>query len=321
MDKALLDKLSEITEEEMRLKSGEKLDISAYSGNDSGIVDSKKLLKTGSLITVRPNTRFTSFPRHKHNYIEMVYVLKGKQTHIIENENKIVLHEGGLLMMNQHVYHETEYSSQNDIAVNFIILPEFFDTAIEMAGNKSIIAEFIFSGLSSESRSIDYIYFDIKDDVPVKNLIENLMWSAVFKKGSRRIDQITMGLLIMSLMRSPKLSVTGKNATSAESTAMLALKEIDENYKFASLSSVAEKNHVSAAYVSKAVKLATGKTFKELLCDKRLKRAAELLKTSRLTVDEIIRYVGYENSSYFYKAFFEKYKMTPKSYRLGSKVK
>ncbi len=321
MDKALLDKLSEITEEEMRLKSGEKLDISAYSGNDSGIVDSKKLLKTGSLITVRPNTRFTSFPRHKHNYIEMVYVLKGKQTHIIENENKIILHEGGLLMMNQHVYHETKYSSQNDIAVNFIILPEFFDTAIEMAGNKSIISEFIFSGLSSESRSIDYIYFDIKDDVPVKNLIENLMWSAVFKKGSRRIDQITMGLLIMSLMRSPKLSVTGKNATSAESTAMLALKEIDENYKFASLSSVAEKNHVSVAYVSKAVKLATGKTFKELLCDKRLKRASELLQSSMLTTDEIIRYVGYENSSYFYKAFFKKFGMTPKSYRLGGKVK
>ena len=321
MDKALLDKLSEITEEEMRLKSGEKLDISAYSGNDSGIVDSNKLLKTGSLITVRPNTRFTSFPRHKHNYIEMVYVLKGKQTHIIENENKIILHEGGLLMMNQHVYHETKYSSQNDIAVNFIILPEFFDTAIEMAGNKSIISEFIFSGLSSESRSIDYIYFDIKDDVPVKNLIENLMWSAVFKKGSRRIDQITMGLLIMSLMRSPKLSVTGKNATSAESTAMLALKEIDENYKFASLSSVAEKNHVSVAYVSKAVKLATGKTFKELLCDKRLKRASELLQSSMLTTDEIIRYVGYENSSYFYKAFFKKFGMTPKSYRLGGKVK
>ena len=321
MDKALINKLSEITEEEMRLKSGEKLDISAYSGNDLGVVDSKKLLKTGSLITVRPNTRFTSFPRHKHNYIEMVYVLKGKQTHIIENENEIVLNEGGLLMMNQHVYHETKYSSQNDIAVNFIILPEFFDTAIEMAGNKSIIAEFIFSGLSSESRSIDYIYFDIKDDVPVKNLIENLMWSAVFKKGSRRIDQITMGLLIMSLMRSPKLSVIGKNATSAESTAMLALKEIDENYKFASLSSVAEKNHVSAAYVSKAVKLATGKTFKELLCGKRLKRASELLKTSGLTVDEIIRYVGYENSSYFYKAFFEKYKMTPKNYRLSGKVK
>ena len=99
MDKALINKLSEITEEEMRLKSGEKLDISAYSGNDLGVVDSKKLLKTGSLITVRPNTRFTSFPRHKHNYIEMVYVLKGKQTHIIENENEIVLNEGGLLMM------------------------------------------------------------------------------------------------------------------------------------------------------------------------------------------------------------------------------
>ena len=63
------------------------------------------------------------------------------------------------------------------------------------------------------------------------------------------------------------------------------------------------------------VKATTGKTFKTLLCERRLDRAAELLISSDLTADEIIRYVGYENSSYFYRAFFKRFEMTPKSYR------
>lgn len=315
MNSLLLEKLSEITSEEQKLQRGEKLDISAYSSDDSATIDSKKLLKYGNLITVRPNTRFTAFPKHKHNYIEMVYVCKGSQKHIIGNDTQIVLKQGELLLMNQYVFHETAYTGKDDIAVNFIILPEFLDTALEMAGAKSLPGKFILSGLSSKSRAINYLCFDVSDNLPVENLLENLIWSIVFGKRSKRIERITMGLLILSLMNSPDISVTGENASAAERVAISAMKEIDENYKSASLGAVAKENNVSAAYVSKAVKTTTGKTFKTLLCERRLDRAAELLRTTDLTANEIIGYVGYENSSYFYRAFSDRFKMTPKAYR------
>ncbi len=315
MDPKLLEKLSQITKEEEKLKNGEKLDISAYASDDSATVDSRKLLKYGNLITVRPNTRFTAFPKHKHNYIEMVYVCKGSQKHIIGNDTQIVLKEGELLLMNQYVFHETAYTGKDDIAINFIILPEFLDTALEMAGAKSLLGRFILSGLSSKNRAINYLHFDVSDNLPVKNLLENLIFSIVFEKRSKRIERITMGLLILSLMNSKELSVTEENASSAESIAIAAMREIDDNYKSASLGAVAKENNVSIAYVSKAVKATTGKTFKTLLCERRLDRAAELLISSDLTADEIIRYVGYENSSYFYRAFFKRFEMTPKAYR------
>ena len=53
--------------------------------------------------------------------------------------------------------------------------------------------------------------------------------------------------------------------------------------------------------------------------EKRLTKAALLLKNTALSVGDIIVMVGYENTSYFYRIFTEKYGMSPKSYRKKEK--
>ena len=58
-----------------------------------------------------------------------------------------------------------------------------------------------------------------------------------------------------------------------------------------------------------------GKPFRLLLQEYRLKAAEELLRSSRLPVEEVIRAVGYENTSHFYRAFQELYGETPHKYR------
>ncbi|HRM89934.1 MAG TPA: helix-turn-helix transcriptional regulator, partial [Thomasclavelia ramosa] len=56
-------------------------------------------------------------------------------------------------------------------------------------------------------------------------------------------------------------------------------------------------------------------TFKQLIQEERLKAAANLLKTTSLPIVEIMQEVGYENITYFYKIFKEKFKITPSIYR------
>lgn len=51
-----------------------------------------------------------------------------------------------------------------------------------------------------------------------------------------------------------------------------------------------------------------------------MNQAVYLLSNSKLSVSDIIESVGYDNSSYFYRIFKEKYGMSPKEYR-GRKVK
>lgn len=58
----------------------------------------------------------------------------------------------------------------------------------------------------------------------------------------------------------------------------------------------------------------------QLLVFKRLRQAAYLLKNTKVSVEDIIVVVGYDNSSYFHRIFKEQYGMTPKKYRDGTET-
>ena len=55
---------------------------------------------------------------------------------------------------------------------------------------------------------------------------------------------------------------------------------------------------------------------KELLQKHRMETAARLLRRSDWNIQQIITYVGYENTSYFYRLFHERYGLSPREYRL-----
>ena len=78
---------------------------------------------------------------------------------------------------------------------------------------------------------------------------------------------------------------------------------------------VARTYGVSLAYVSECVRTQTGKTYKELLQKHRMETAARLLRRSDLNIQQIITQVGYENTSYFYRLFHERYGQSPREYR------
>lgn len=102
MNQQLIRELSQITEEEQRILDGDpSIDPAIYSDSPAFVIDSRKMLQKGKLIQVRPHTRFVHFPRHTHNYVEMIYMCSGQTVHVI-NGSKIVLRTGELLILNQH---------------------------------------------------------------------------------------------------------------------------------------------------------------------------------------------------------------------------
>ena len=104
-------------------------------------------------------------------------------------------------------------------------------------------------------------------------------------------------------------------AVSRDALVRAALQEITQNYREASLSNVARAYGVSLAYVSECVRAQTGRTYKELLQKHRMETAARLLRRSDLNIQQIIAQVGYENTSYFYRLFHERYGLSPREYR------
>lgn len=317
MNSKLLARLAEITPEEQSILQGQtNVDKNLYTEAENFTVDSKKMLKKGKLIDIRPHTRFVHFPKHCHNYIEIIYMCEGETTHIINSSTKIVLQKGGLLFLNQYSYHEIMPAGQNDIGVNFIILPEFFDDTFEMIEKDSIIGRFLISTLRQDDCSGQYLHFKVADVVPVQNLVENLVWSLVnHQDNKRKINQYTMGLLFTQLMNySDRIDIAMEEQYDRHLT-LTVLRYIEEHYKEASLTELAVQMNQPVYQLSRLIKFSTGSTFKELLQEKRLGKAAYYLSKTNLSVSDIISAIGYDNTSYFYRIFKTKYGMSPKEYR------
>ena len=118
----------------------------------------------------------------------------------------------------------------------------------------------------------------------------------------------------MKQMQNFPLETRG-DTVSRDALVQAALQEITQNYREASLSNVARTYGVSLAYVSECVHAQTGRTYKELLQKHRMETAARLLRRSDLNIQQIISQVGYENTSYFYRLFHERYGQSPREYR------
>lgn len=312
MREDLMQELRRITEEEEQLLAGGQVDRSLYTTGSTFLIDSDKLLAKGKLITVRPHTRFAAFPLHTHNYVEIMYMCSGQTVHHVEGRPPLTLRKGELLFLNQQASHSVERAGEEDVGVNFIVLPQFFDYALNLIGTDNVLGRFVLSGLKQSGGEMSCLHFRVAEAPTVQNLVENLVWSLVHPQpNGRRINQATMGLLLLQL-----LNYTGDlEEASGNGAVLAALREIEENYRTADLTHLAAKLHVSLPYLSAAVHRTTGRTFKDLLLEKRLSKAAQLLRETRLTTQDIILAVGYENTSYFYRVFRSRYGVTPRDYR------
>lgn len=316
MNPTLLEKLNIITPEEQEILSGNKqINKHIYMSLTSDVVDNKKLLDQNMLIQVRPHTRFVHFPKHKHNYIEVIYMCQGRTIHIVNGE-EIELREGEILFLSQNATQEIFPAQFEDIAVNFIILPEFFDRTLQMIGEEdNQLRDFIIGCLKNEENPVSYLHFKVSNELPIQNLMENLIWAILHDQYNyRSINQITMGLIFLQLINYTDKLTVGKQQYEQELTIKL-LRFIEENYKEGQLSHLAEELHCELYWLSRMVKKLTGKNYTELLQMKRLSQAAFLLTTTKLSVADISCAVGYDNISYFHRIFCKRFKVTPKEYR------
>lgn len=316
MNKDLLDKLSEITPEEQDILSGRtEIDTRLYMSEESGKFDSALLLEQGRLITLRPHTRFVHFPRHTHNFIEMVYMCQGQTRHEI-NDSEILLNEGEILLLSQNATQEIYPADKDDIAVNFIILPQFFDTTLQLMGeDKNQIRDFLIDCLRGEKSGTGYLLFKISDILPIQNLMENLIWSFISAQSNKRsINQLTMGLLFLQLANHTDNLYAGPG-DERQQMMLTILRYIEQHYYDAELRVLADELHCDVSWLSREIKKQSGKTFTELLQDRCLEQACFLLRTTQLKVSDICQDVGYKNFSYFHRLFLDRYGMTPKKYR------
>ena len=92
------------------------------------------------------------------------------------------------------------------------------------------------------------------------------------------------------------------------------IKYIGENDATVTLQEVATKFSYHPNYISALLKKEIGKSFSQVLLEKRMEHALVLLQGTNLRVDSISRMLGYSSPSNFHKAFKSYYGKTPREY-------
>ncbi|WP_059102627.1 AraC family transcriptional regulator [Shouchella shacheensis] len=318
MNEELFSQLLALTEEEEEILENHKVNKTRYTSRASFVVESNKFLAPDKSIMIRKHTRFTPFPKHKHDYVEINYVLHGSLKQTIGSK-KLHLQQGELLFLNQHIEHEIERCGHEDIIINFIIQPHFFEYVFAFLNLEGPIYTFLIDSLHNVSDTGQFLHFKVEQEESVQRLIVKIVHEIMNPTFmSEATVKLYVGLLIVELTKHAD-RIQGVSESSLQSQWMQeALTYIHNDYRTASLYELSRRLNQPHYLLSKTIKKLSGQTFKVLLKEKRLGVAKELLEGSKLPVSIIAEEVGYGNISYFYSIFKEKYGMTPHQWRKRS---
>ncbi len=315
MRKEIVDKLSVISPEERTILEGGDVDLKRYNYTGGTVLEPGKLL-SGRLFGIRTHTRFAAFPEHSHTYVEMIYEVAGSTRHLIDGRERLELKAGSLLFLGRGVRHEIEAAGEGDIAVNFILVPAFFDAAAISIGGTNALAVFLKNNLGLAASAGAYLVFELSGNIPMENLLENLVILELEGADSRRqeLQRITLELLLRQLsLMSEKLLISGRRDRE-QAVTLWALGRIEEDVH-CTLGGLASEQDMTPSALTRLLKRRTGCGFTELLHTARFNRALTLLRTTDLPVTDIVHAVGYENTAFFYRRFQEKYGCTPARFR------
>lgn len=134
----------------------------------------------------------------------------------------------------------------------------------------------------------------------------------------RAIRQIEAGRKLAEL--APVAPEPAADTAEAEDRNALVMAHVrrymEDNYMFdLSLDSVSEIRHISPAYLSAQFKKYQKMNFLDCLTELRINAAKQLLTDPLRSAAEVASMVGYEDASYFARAFKKRTGMTPTQYR------
>lgn len=286
------------------------------------VVDKNIVIRPGKLMDMYCQPCHIAIPDHSHNYVELVYMYSGSTVHVINGTRKLKLETNDLLLLREGTSHAINPAKEEDIAIHFFLMPEFFSHPAFMGESGNVLRQFISATAKGNTSVAEYLHFHLREILPARNLLENMIWShAEEKEGRQEINQATMGILIMELLHDVDKVEYHDMLQYEEQIVLSAYQYLENNYSCATLEEFSSMSMQPPYYISRLFKRYYKMTFTECLQLIRLGRAANYLSSTTKPVEEIIVEIGYENSSYFHRLFKQRYGLTPKQFRDNSRGK
>lgn len=257
------------------------------------------------------------YPFHWHDEFEMIYILKGKGIFSV-NGFKNVCQAGDLIIVPPGSIHSID-QNQNDFVEYFNII--FSLSLLEENPESQCFRNY----LSQLSKNDCMKELFLRSDSPVCKRLSPLVCDLISHghaeyPGYEMIIKARLFEIIFILYNE---NLNGKKFSpqnQREKENALRLKKVLSYMKehFAEKITIEEVSEIISLSESRFMtffKNQTGTSFIKYLNDYRLEASAEQLLQTRKTVTQIALDNGFENISYFVRAFKSKYNSTPHEYR------
>lgn len=282
----------------------------------------KDYLDTISNIHVSKSTAYEAEASHIHDFVELVYIISGHVTHIIDGKS-CSLSRGALIFIN---YGQTHSFIPQDNAeyANILLTPTFFsDSLIDSENIYEIFQISMFQEYNScHARSpIQFVQFSGDELIEIEFIINRMIKEFQDKAlGYCSVLSGYMRVLFSRLLG--KLSESNNNTFIRKLTPEV-LEYIDKHCcEKITLAQVAAQCFYNPAYFSRIFKQYSGKNLSSYIQDKRMEKAAQLLtEEHELPISKIMEQCGYSDSKLFYAHFKSHFSTTPQKFKTQQKSK
>lgn len=255
---------------------------------------------------------------HTHEYLELAYVISGSFTQVISG-NDITFQAGDVCLIDKNCLHQ-DYLLTQDACILFLgIANDVFEDLMSGGTANDKILNFLQSALLKQKNLRQYLHFRPVSEPP--EAFETCLLSLLqeLRCNDNASPLICRGLLLrlfrllssdfeFSLSREMRREMNWLIYEEISQFIQLHLADI-------SIRKLCEQFHFQEDYFNRLLKQKCGMSYIEYVQDLRISKAAELLVTTDLGIDDIITRIGYQNKGYFYQLFCKKYQMTPAKYR------
>lgn len=266
------------------------------------------------LIKVQDIPEHPSYPKHTHDFSELVIVYEGYGINHVDGfeypisaGDVFVIHAGQI-----HAYNESDHLHLINVLFDPAVI---MIKSIDMSHLAGFVALFSANQQGVQPQSINCLHLKNDQLVKAKTIVEQLEKEIDSKKpGYRAISQSLLLLLIGKLSRwydAPANANPFELMKIAKAVTYLEQKlyEPINMKKLARMANTSERNFY------RIFNKATNMTPNQYLINLRLRQASDLLKFSNMSITEIAYECGFQDSSYLSKIFKKYESLTPREYR------
>lgn len=256
------------------------------------------------------NNIHTSFPSHRHDYLEFSLVIEGEGFEII-NGKKHRMQPGTFTFILPYQIHEI-ISAKN---TSLILFNCVFDLRVlHDLDLQSLLSD-------TDQLSIEpYIALGVEDFIHIKKMLHDMLIEYNDNKPYKHIllkAKLAEVIVLFERIRKRNYSVTLKNSNSTKKKVIWDVVHYIhlQYHEDITLSSLSKKFHVSIPYLSELFKEQLGQNFVHFLHEVRIRHASSLLTSTTVPVTDIALEVGYRSFQTFSRVFREQKNLTPTAYR------